>query len=44
MLLFFQTVKIIVEEALIQFSADRVGMPDFALESAGNSSFGLELI
>ncbi|KAK7004612.1 SUN domain-containing protein 1, partial [Biomphalaria glabrata] len=31
------TVKIIVEEALIQFSADRVGMPDFALESAGGS-------
>ncbi|KAH9504080.1 Secreted beta-glucosidase sun1 [Bulinus truncatus] len=31
------TVKNIVEEALIQFSADRVGMPDFALESSGGS-------
>ncbi|CAG5123377.1 unnamed protein product [Candidula unifasciata] len=30
-------VKSIVEEALNQFSADRVGMADFALESAGGS-------
>ncbi|CAL1527048.1 unnamed protein product [Lymnaea stagnalis] len=30
-------VKNIIEDALIQFSADRVGMPDFALESAGGS-------
>ncbi|KAK3781502.1 hypothetical protein RRG08_054841 [Elysia crispata] len=31
------TVKSIVDEALAQFSADRVGLPDFALESAGGS-------
>ncbi|GFO31380.1 sun domain-containing protein 1, partial [Plakobranchus ocellatus] len=30
-------VKSIVDEALAQFSADRVGLPDFALESAGGS-------
>ncbi|XP_035824273.1 SUN domain-containing protein 1 isoform X2 [Aplysia californica] len=30
-------VKSIIDEALIQFSADRIGMPDFALESAGGS-------
>ena len=30
-----QMVKSIVDEALAQFSADRVGLPDFALESAG---------
>lgn len=30
-------IKGIVEEALTQFSADRIGIPDFALESAGGS-------
>ena len=32
-----QAIRTIVEDALSQFSADRVGMPDFALESAGGS-------
>ncbi|GFR98805.1 SUN domain-containing protein 1 [Elysia marginata] len=32
-----EMVKSIVDEALAQFSADRVGLPDFALESAGGS-------
>ncbi|XP_059157128.1 SUN domain-containing protein 1-like isoform X2 [Physella acuta] len=30
-------IKSIIDDALMKFSADRVGMPDFALESAGGS-------
>ena len=30
-------VKLIVEDALLKFSADRTGLPDYALESAGGS-------
>ena len=33
---FFQAVKLIVEDALLKFSADRTGLPDYALESAGS--------
>lgn len=38
-LIFFQAVKLIVEDALLKFSADRTGLPDYALESAGTSGF-----
>ena len=32
---FVQMVRLIVEEALMKYSADRTGLPDYALESAG---------
>lgn len=30
-----QAVRLIVEDALLKYSADRTGLPDYALESAG---------
>lgn len=31
----FQAVKLIVEDALLKYSSDRTGLPDYALESGG---------
>ena len=39
-----QAIRTIIEEALTQFSADRTGLPDFALESAGKSFRSSQLI